>query len=195
MKRYYYLPIICTLLLASLLQNSAHAADVCHLSANRVSVNYGEFDAERMERGITEFSGAMQRWLAPARETFSLRVDCDKPQKIRLFFDGIARQNALFRFSSHGAMVVTVQNARVDNQSVLIVPVTWGQPQLNQPGTAELKLTPGQGIGFRIDEERVGLSMTILLTVLPYLSPQVFDVRERVTLEEVIHVSLENLTP
>ncbi|MEG8137617.1 hypothetical protein, partial [Acinetobacter baumannii] len=100
----------------SLLAFSGALLAECELNSTQRSVDYLPVrPAERQQAG--------DKPVALPDKQFVLYVHCDKPQRIRLFFDSAYAQNGRFALGNHGEMNITAGQAVADDRDVMLVPV------------------------------------------------------------------------
>ncbi|WP_061706494.1 DUF1120 domain-containing protein [Pseudenterobacter timonensis] len=172
---------------------AAVAADECQIISGTQQINHGRFIQEEMRAGKTNVQGVSYDWLATQTRTFDVTVLCDKPQKIRLYFDGPARKSTLFRFGQRGVLDLRVKNARIDDRTVQIA--TGSRGAVLTEGANTVAVRPGFGVAPYDGQEIAGRQFMVTVELTTYLSPKAFQTRDTAEIEETLTLSEEHTAP
>lgn len=173
----------------SLLSHSVLANDGCQIISGTQQVDYGRFIRDDMRSGKTDVDGIAYQWLAAQTRTFDVTVLCDEPQKIRLFIDGPARKNTVFRFGQNGAINLKVKNGRMDDRSVQLA--TGARGATLTQGADSQTVKPGFGIAPFDGQVLTGRQFVVTVEVTTYLSQKAFQSRDNAQIEEILNLNFE----
>lgn len=158
----------------------------CALMLSPLEHDYGALSRDRQT-----FISTPQGKVAPLSERRSnLSVTCLTPQHIALRFSGDRQTDGSFRFGAKGMLRVTIHDAVLDGNSMLLT-------KTKQQGIATGDTTAASHSLRAADEIAVGSSSTVqgnnlnvTLTVTPYLAESAFTVSDTDLQEEIIHIEL-----
>lgn len=176
-----YIFTSCWLASAALLfPKITHAAPPdCHISQGLPEIDYGH---------LTPTSGiASQTSLTMSERAVTVTVNCLKPKRVALLFDGEGLNGKAFRFGESGKVGVTLSSATVDGRSV-------GLSRWNKGARSEdrLAILAGDSIVWQ-DGAQVasGTLFTVVIGVEPTVSTQALHARDITVLESRIRMRLE----
>lgn len=138
------------------------ALSECQLVTSQQSVSYGTLSAAERQVAQVEL---------PERN-LQLTVNCDKPQRVRLFFGSALSQNNEFAFGSQGKMKVTAMKAMVDNREVLLAPVKLPESAITTAGMTKMAVTLNEGAAFVSGDEVRGQHFSLTLAVSSHFKNQ-----------------------
>lgn len=186
----------CLLALALFAAGYAHADDAsCKIMSSTKTIDYGQFRKDDMRAGQTDYQNVNYQWLATEKREFTVSVSCESTQKIRIFVEGGAKQNKLFRFSTAGAMILKAKDARMDNQSVQLIAVAHGVPISTQSAAQEVTVPPGYDLVAMNGQELAGKQFVITFNLTTYLPPKVFIANDNTDMEEILTLDYEATSP
>ncbi|HDK6714871.1 TPA: hypothetical protein M2P09_001198 [Klebsiella quasipneumoniae] len=130
----------------------------CALNSTQRSVEYSPVrPAERQQAG--------ERPVTLPEKQIVLHVQCDKPQRIRLFFGSAYAQNGNFAFGNRGEMQVTAGQAVADERGVRLSPVRVTGAPLVTEGEKSVPVVLNEGIAFVQGEEIAASQFSVVLYV------------------------------
>ncbi|MDA8513295.1 hypothetical protein [Citrobacter sp. Igbk 14] len=182
----------CLLTITALMSCYAQAGDDnCQIMSSARTIDYGQFRKDDMRSGQTDYQGTHYQWLAADEREFTVAVTCENAQKIRIFVDGGAKQNKVFRFATTGIMTLKATDARLDNQAVQLIAINRGAATSGQSAAQEVTVPPGYGIAAMGGQELAGNKLVVTFHLTTYLSPQAFSARDKTSLEEILTLDYE----
>lgn len=156
----------------SLLAFSGALLAECELNSTQRSVDYLPVrPAERQQAG--------DKPVALPEKQFVLYVHCDKPQRIRLFFDSAYAQNGRFALGNRGEMNITAGQAVADDRDVMLVPVRSAGAPITAEAAKRSRIVLNQGIAFVQGEEIEASQLSVVLNVASMMESQA--ITDRVT--------------
>jgi len=144
----------------------------CQLMASQQTVSYGTLSA-------AERQAAKEQDVELPERHLQLTVNCDKSQRVRLFFSSSLPKNNAFAFGSEGRMKVTAMNAVVDDREVLLTPVRLPESAITNAGNNRMAVTLDEGAAFVAGDEVSGQHFSLTLAVSSYFKNQ--PVTEKMT--------------
>lgn len=154
-----------SLFLLMLLVFSFSVRSECQLIASQHSVSYGSLRAAERQAAGNKPVELPEKYL-------QIAVNCDKPQRVRLFFSSDLPQNNTFAFGQQGQMLITAMKATVDDREVLLAPVRTPDSALSSSGAQQLPITLNEGIAFVSGNEVEGKNMSFTVAVSAHFKNQ-----------------------
>jgi len=147
-----------------------------------------EHDHGNLTRDRQTFINTSQGQIAQLSERHSnLSVTCPGKEHMQLRFTGDSHTDGRFRFGEKGALRITISNAVLDGNPVLLTRIT---PQGDTIATQHNLIAADEiAIG---NSSVQGYSLNLTLAVTPYLAKAAFIVPDTQQQEEIIHIELLN---
>lgn len=152
----------------------------CQLIASQTNVNYQRLSAAERQR-------SKEIELPEKNITFS--INCDTPQRIRLFFGSSLSAGGTFGFGEQGSMTIIAENAMMDNNNVRLTTVRKGDANVLAAGVMQAKAELNQGIAFVNGQELTGKVASVTLKVIPKLKSG--SITEQATYRGNLQVKVE----